>query len=496
MSETAQARMRFARGALAALVENQDGGRARGRALFDRAFAADGPSRRDSSPPSPLPSAGEPRDAQDDAARAAMPPPDAAADAGNGKGAPDWRPSPIPSPSEVTGEDPAPPAKRTAADALDLRGPTSRRFGGSLPFFQVDTPKPAAPEPEVPVDEDRGPDSGLIDIRGMTSLEEKVTRENRADADLFNLSGGLFGPTPFTQLNPPDMSALGDAEDRGSRAVAGGRVAPVLPASAVPLAPGSMRPPDEENPFAKRGGMGVRIGLGVVGAVTVVVLALKLGQSFGGHGTEGEATSAPTSTSVATAAPREGESRPSPPPVAAEVVKTAKAVDPGTTATATPTATVTAAAAAAAAATGTPAAAAPGAGATPGAAAGAQPAKPASTAGTQAGAGALTPPPTAAPPPPPPPSPAAAPFDVGAAKAALVPAVLKASACRKPEDPAGGAKVSITFAPSGRVTSARVSGPPFAGTATGGCIAAAFRGVSIPPFAGDPVSVTKEVSVR
>lgn len=501
MSETAAARMRSARGALAALVEDEGGGRARGcgdaegalrsrRSPFDRAFAANGPSRRASSPSSPSASEVGGRASPGEAARAAKPSPEAAS---KGKeSAPGWRPSPIPPPPALTGEEPPPPARRSAPDAAELRGPTSKKFGGALPFFQVDTPKPAEPEP-VPVDEERAPDSGLIDIRGMASLEEKATREDRAGADLFNLSGGLFGATPLASLNPPDVSAIGGAESRGNRAAPGGRVAPVLPASAAPLAPGGGQASEEPNPFAKRGGKkGVRIALGVVGVVGVVVLALKLGQSFGGHGSETEATGEVSSaTSVSTAAPREGESRSSPTPGAVAAAPSVKAVDPGATAKATGTAAATAAAAA----TGTPAAAT-GAGATAGAAAGAgnSSSKPASPGGAQAGAGAATP---AAPAAPAAPAPASgASFDVGAAKAALVPAVLKASGCRKPEDPTGGAKVSITFAPSGRVTSARVTGPPFAGTSTGGCIAAAFRGVTIPPFAGDPVSVTKEVSVR
>jgi hypothetical protein len=56
--------------------------------------------------------------------------------------------------------------------------------------------------------------------------------------------------------------------------------------------------------------------------------------------------------------------------------------------------------------------------------------------------------------------------------------------------------VSVTFATSGRVTQALIMGPPFAGTSVGGCIASAFRRASIPPFSGDPVSVTKTVPIN
>jgi hypothetical protein len=56
--------------------------------------------------------------------------------------------------------------------------------------------------------------------------------------------------------------------------------------------------------------------------------------------------------------------------------------------------------------------------------------------------------------------------------------------------------VSVTFSTSGRVTSAQLVGGPFQGTKTGACIAAAFRAASVPPFDGDPVAVTKDVTLR
>lgn len=89
-----------------------------------------------------------------------------------------------------------------------------------------------------------------------------------------------------------------------------------------------------------------------------------------------------------------------------------------------------------------------------------------------------------------------APFDRGAAMAALATATAAAAGCRKDDAPTGTTRVAVTFAPSGRVTQATVSGAPYAGTPTGGCIAQAFRGVSIGPFQGDPVTVTKSVSIR
>ena len=93
-------------------------------------------------------------------------------------------------------------------------------------------------------------------------------------------------------------------------------------------------------------------------------------------------------------------------------------------------------------------------------------------------------------------SPGASSFDRGAASAALGTATSAASACRGADGPTGVAQVTVTFAPSGRVTQATVNGAPYAGTATGSCIAQAFRGTSVPAFRGEPVTVSKTVTIR
>lgn len=87
-------------------------------------------------------------------------------------------------------------------------------------------------------------------------------------------------------------------------------------------------------------------------------------------------------------------------------------------------------------------------------------------------------------------------FDPSAAAAALTSSAAQASACRKEGDPSGVANVVITFAPSGRVTSANISGPPFAGTPTGGCIAALLRKARVPAFDGERVTVSKTIVVQ
>ncbi len=108
-------------------------------------------------------------------------------------------------------------------------------------------------------------------------------------------------------------------------------------------------------------------------------------------------------------------------------------------------------------------------------------------------------PPPAEPPPARPATPSAAEgaeFDRGAASAALSAAASEASGCRKEGDPSGTATVTVTFAPSGRVTSATLSGPPFAGTSTGGCIAATLRRARVPAFSGSNVTVSKRVVIQ
>ncbi len=46
------------------------------------------------------------------------------------------------------------------------------------------------------------------------------------------------------------------------------------------------------------------------------------------------------------------------------------------------------------------------------------------------------------------------------------------------------------------MTSATVQGGPFAGTPTGGCVAGLFRRAKVPPFSGNPVTVSKSFAVN
>lgn len=88
-----------------------------------------------------------------------------------------------------------------------------------------------------------------------------------------------------------------------------------------------------------------------------------------------------------------------------------------------------------------------------------------------------------------------APFDRGAASAALGSAAGSAKGCKKADGPTGSTKVQVTFAPSGKATQA-VVGAPFAGTSVGSCIASAFKGARVPPFSGAPMTVSKTVNIK
>lgn len=71
-----------------------------------------------------------------------------------------------------------------------------------------------------------------------------------------------------------------------------------------------------------------------------------------------------------------------------------------------------------------------------------------------------------------------------------------AASCRGEDAGVLNVPVSVTFASSGRATTARVNGGPLVGTAAGSCLATALRGASVPPFEGAPVTVNVSLSLR
>ena len=86
----------------------------------------------------------------------------------------------------------------------------------------------------------------------------------------------------------------------------------------------------------------------------------------------------------------------------------------------------------------------------------------------------------------------AAPFDRAAAVRAMG---ISVAGCKRAEGPTGPGRVKVTFQPSGAV-SAVVVDAPYAGTATGVCIAKRYASVSIPAFADHPLSAGKSFVIE
>lgn len=96
---------------------------------------------------------------------------------------------------------------------------------------------------------------------------------------------------------------------------------------------------------------------------------------------------------------------------------------------------------------------------------------------------------------PAPPAMAAVPIDLQRAREVMSHAAAAAAAACGQGQP-GVARVSVTFAPSGRSTGVGVQANAFAGTTVGSCIATHFKGLSVDPFEGQPRSVSISVHIR
>jgi hypothetical protein len=60
----------------------------------------------------------------------------------------------------------------------------------------------------------------------------------------------------------------------------------------------------------------------------------------------------------------------------------------------------------------------------------------------------------------------------------------------------GTAQLFITFAPSGFVMEARLSGEPIASAPVARCILHHARSISLPPFEGPAFTVSRKISLR
>lgn len=97
---------------------------------------------------------------------------------------------------------------------------------------------------------------------------------------------------------------------------------------------------------------------------------------------------------------------------------------------------------------------------------------------------------------PPPPRAPEVQISRSAVAVAIADAGLRAGACKDGEIASMSMPVSVTFMPSGRASRATVNGGPFAGTPAGSCVAQALRAASVPPFDGEPVTVSTTLRLR
>jgi hypothetical protein len=336
----------------------------------------------------------------------------------------------------------APPVRRVGPD----KAPLPKRTEGALPLKIKEPPKPPKQKPRPPVRADDG--SALpgdnVGFQAESAADAEAPRLLAPDA--LALAAPVAEPEPVAEKPLATPTTSDDASAPQKNPGKSSRLVPV-----------------------------VLLALGGVGAF---VLAFRSQLPSGSSAPAAEPM--PAADPTATAAP------PLPPPIVP--------ADPAPT-PAEPSATVAAPPPSARSETVTPAGTPAGTSATPRA--------PAAKGDPTSASGAETPTPASTAPAPgtpepeaPAPAKAEGPFNADAARAALASAVTQASGCRKPGDPSGVAAVTITFSPSGRVTSATISGPPFAGTPTGGCIASTLRRARVPAFEGDMVTVRKTVEIQ
>lgn len=363
------------------------------------------------------------------------------------------------------------------------------------PFQQSREAQAAAAPPPKPGERavgERNENSMLFSISALTAAKEARDNDRKGPAarnggrggvdDIMNLGGGIAAAPILAP--PPLLAPVVEAPPAAP-------IAPVMAAPGMmhsPMAPmGATALPADDTFGRKKSPVGLIVGI-------VAGLAVLGGAAFFflSSGSDTQATTpeqTTTSTTGAPAAPTGASPSPADAPAAANTGAAPAAAAPGDVGATAPGGAV----ATQPGRSGTPAPGAPMGGTAPGS--GTKPgdkpgAAPAATAEAPAPKPAETAAPAAAAPE------GAAEFNRGAASSALASAAGAAKSCKKPDGPTGSGRVKVTFAPSGNVTSAQVEGPPFAGTAVGGCIASAFRGARVPPFSGPPVSVGKSFTIN
>jgi hypothetical protein len=93
------------------------------------------------------------------------------------------------------------------------------------------------------------------------------------------------------------------------------------------------------------------------------------------------------------------------------------------------------------------------------------------------------------------PRPPLQPFNRIAALKVMGKAAEKAIRCRGRGAPAGVARLTVTFEPSGKMSAARIFQAPYAGTPTATCIVAKIGRPEVPPFKGPPETIRVSVEL-
>jgi len=349
--------------------------------------------------------------------------------------------------------------KRGAVDLFGDVADAGSESDSSLDFGSHD-------EPAQKLTGARNESSVLFSLDALTKPQAKPDPKKSRDQER-DVAAAMFGDSgPDSLMN---ISA-------GLNALAAPDFTKPAPISIAP-APAPTRPSDPVEvpnaaPGAKKKGGAIWIA-----AIAVVAVAAAAGVVLMPKKT------APTPVAAAEppAAPVQAAPAPAPTEAAPAAAASAPAASPEPSAAANPAAAAAPAAASAKAAPEAPAAAAN----TPSSTKPSE--KPADKPAEKPAEAAKPEPPAAAP--------AGAEFDKGAAVTALGAAAANAASCKKPDGPTGAGKAAVTFAPSGRATMANITGA-FAGTEVGGCVARLFRSARVPPFAGDPVTVSKSFSIE
>lgn len=357
-------------------------------------------------------------------------------------------------------------------------------------------PPPEASSDTIKAGDQQTASSGLLDLRTLAAEHQNQKKKNEAarpDDDMLYMSGGLFGserpaptgppdlakpvpppkPPPLTRLSSPGPAEVDEVEAEAEVPVLQSRPMPKRVTMPPPVAALDSIPMPSFRPGMSKGVIGALVVVGVLAVWIVVFMAMR-----GGEETAGGPQASATTENAPSGAP-------------AQVDTSQAVVSPSKPSEGAGTKVVT-----------------PGEKTPP------DKSKPEKEKGdtkgdktdskspktdTKTAKSTGDAPEKVAKPEPEAPKPVApasnGEFNRTAASSAMSAAAARAMGC-KGDGPSGTASVSVTFAPSGRVTSARVDGPPFSGTPTGGCIATAFRSVSVPPFDGSSITVRKTVSIR